>query len=294
MILPAIQTDGIRFIEAGTAKTFPYVGASDFALFRRWLMPSGPSALVEPRLAEWRQLAQEGGYDGPIVLRVFRYAASWNQFGITDPWSYDFAEITYFTEFCRARGFYVSWTCGDSQVVCPEQNGPRGQQEHLNRTCAALVPTFAFLQTCNEPFKNGIDIAAVVPPAWGSYLRETGAYGEVGSWPPPVLDFVTYHGDRTIDYPRWPKTIHDMPVQASVLNAMHGKPAVLNEPLRAEHGSDPEWYERMGLLVAFCAGVTFHSQRGRDGDGFDASAGNQRACAVGFFRGIASGIRLVV
>lgn len=299
-MLPAIHVEGVNFVDE-TGKRFPYVGVSDFALFKRWLMHDGPAALVAPRLAEWRALAEAGGYRGPIVLRVFRYSHPNNKFGIGDPWSYDFAEITKFTQFCGERGFYVDWTCGDSQHILPEKDGPRGQQEHLNRTCAALVGcTNAFVETSNESMKNGqLAEHGVVPSAWGSYLRDSGAYGEKGDWPVGTnLDFVSYHGTRSRGgLAPWPKWLIDVFAQAAVLSTEHGKPAVLKEPVgadepdypgrRPDRESNPDLFARLGLVIAFCAGVTFHSQDGRDGDALKPT---QRQCAIAFFRGIAAGL----
>src|SRR3954469_17878139 len=124
-MLQAVHADGVDF-KTSDGKRFTYVGVSDFALFARSQQRDGYHALVAPRLNEWRSYAKAGGYgDGPIVLRVFRYAAPPNRFAI-DPWSYPFSAITTFTEVCAKEGFYVDWTCGDSQIALPNPDGPRG------------------------------------------------------------------------------------------------------------------------------------------------------------------------
>src|SRR5262249_19516733 len=133
------------------------------------------------------------------VLRVFRYAAQPNPFAL-DPWGYSFQEMYNFTEFCGERGFYVDWTCGDAQIVLPEKDGPKGQQQHQNQTCATLAQIPCFIERCNQPFKNGVSDEVVVPQ-WGVYLRDTGNYGESKDWPWPVLDFGSYHGTREDQYP---------------------------------------------------------------------------------------------
>ena len=61
MTLPGIRASGRYLVEAGTNKTFHYVGIDAFALFKRWLMPNGPWALVEPILNERKALAVEAG-----------------------------------------------------------------------------------------------------------------------------------------------------------------------------------------------------------------------------------------
>ena len=83
MSLSAIHVDGIDF-KTSDGKIFKYVGTTEFALFKRWLMPSGPTHLVLPILEERKRIAHEGGYDGPLVARVMRYAAPPNAFAI-DP-----------------------------------------------------------------------------------------------------------------------------------------------------------------------------------------------------------------
>lgn len=297
MTLPVVRVAGTEFVTED-GQYFPYVGVSDFALFKRWLMPNGSWALVEPRLAEWRAIAHAGGYDGPIVLRVFRYAHPDNAFGIGDPWSYDFTQLTELTEFVGERGFYIDWTTGDSQWIIPDQNGPRGQQQHLNMTCAALAGTTnAFVETSNESFKNGqLAEHGVVPPVWGQYLRDSGAYGESSNWPVGTnLDFISYHGSRSDKgMAPWPFWIGEMWASALVLNTTHGKPAVMKEPIGfaevavpGRRSNNPQHAFRMGLVGSVCAGVTFHSQDGRDGDGLRPV---QRACAEAFFAGIKAAI----
>lgn len=287
MIQP-VSAQGHNFIKADGAQ-FSYVGVSDFALFKRWLMPNGRAALVTPRLDEWRAYA--GSYNGPIVLRVFRYASPTNLFGM-DPWSYDFAQMRVFAEFCAARSFYIDWTCGDSQVVLPN---PSDQQEHLNRTCAAVVGLPGFIETCNEPFKNGIDTLLVIPPFWGGYLRDSGYYSEIQTWNAANnLDYLSYHSGRdTGGMSPWPKWLIDMNDQLAVLmNAFH-KPVVLKEPIGfaeenipGRRSNDPVLAFRMGQIVSY-GGVTFHSDDGRDGDHLRPV---QATCARAFFAGVAGAL----
>lgn len=288
-MLSTLHIDGGDF-KAVDGSIVRYVGVSDFALFKRWLMPSGRTHLVAPRLAEWRAYAKAGGYDGPIVLRVFRYATASNLFGI-DPWSYDFKELRLFTQFCAEQGFYVDWTCGDNQIVCPEAGGPKGQQQHLNETCAALASVFCFIETCNEPWKNGIDPTRVQPARWGSYLRDSGLYMEHDDWVRLEsaaafnLDFISYHGRRDESGLYWTKWLIDMFDAADNMLTTFGKPAVHKEPQRCNRTGSPRdaalWF-RMGLVTAFC-GVTFHSENGRDGDHLSP---HEEACCEAFFAGV--------
>lgn len=294
-MLSPIHADGRKLVDAN-GKEFKYVGVADFCLFKRSLMTNGYPALVERRLAEWKQLAGAGGYNGPIILRVFRYAAYWNPFSL-DPWSYSMSAATQFTNYCGDRGFYVDWTCGDSQEVLPNPDGPKGQQQHLNEFCAALTPcSNAFIQTCNEPFKNGIDVGKVVPPKWGSLIRSSGYYSDAGSWDHTLdLDYIDFHPDRSSDgvnneVPKWVGKLFESSVYLRPFN----KPIVYEEPIGADEvnkpgsrSNIPEYFRMAGLSIGLQAGITFHSQNGVFGDQLGPV---QSACAANFFSGVKGGI----
>lgn len=273
----------------------PYVGVSFFPGFSRFRMRDGWNALVVPLLDEIRAASRVGGWgDRPIFLRTFRYAAYWNAFAL-DPWSYmdangAFTPLMDFTQRCLDRGFLIDWTCGDAQEVLPEQDGPRGQQEHQNKTCAAMASLPGVIQRCNERFKNGVHDGVTVPK-WGPYVTCSGDYGEVSQWPWAVFDIWDYHGGRDSGglYP-WPKWLVDMDDQAATLLDTTGKFGRLGEPRRLDEmpGEDNRaelWFE-MGKRVTNQNGVTLHSQYGRDGRGF-TNAPVTRAGFEAFFAGVA-------
>ena len=297
MSLSALHVDGVDF-KTADGRIFKAVGSAEFALFKRWLMPNGPAALVLPILNERKRLAVESGYDGPLVARVFRFAAPPNAFAL-NPWSYPMSAVTEFTQFLGEHGWYVDWTCGDAQIVLPEQNGPRGQQEHLNQFCAALVPCAnAIVQTCNEPFKNGIDILLVIPPKWGSYVRYSGYYNDDGHWDFAAdLDCIGFHSARDAAGVYWPKWLIDMDDQAAVLlTRPNPKPVIFDEPIGADENNipgrrsnNPAYFARMGLTIAYCAGLYFHSTPGLSSDGFGPVVAD---CWRGFCRGIAAGLKV--
>lgn len=286
-MLSPIHVSGKTFRDVNN-NIFKYVGVSAFGLFKRWLAPNGPSALVAPILAEWRELANIGEYKGPIVLRVFRYAHPNNPFGV-NPHSYPFSAITAFTNFCGERGFYVDWTSGDSQYVLPDQSK---QQLHLNETCAAIAGcSNAFLQTTNEDFKNGIDVSVVKPAQWGTYPRSSGYYTEVGAWDHSKdLDFIDFHPDRSDDeghtVPKWVGKLFESAVYLSPFPV----PIVYEEPIGADEvnipgrrSNDPLLFRQAGLAVGVVAGMTFHSTAGLSSDGLGPV---QKACAANWFYGI--------
>lgn len=296
MTLSTLHVDGIQFKDE-SGKPWAYVGLTASALFKRWLEPDGPRVVVEPTLQLWRAMATEGGYDGEITLRVFRFAAPPNVFAL-DPWAYPMTAVTAFTQFCNDRRFRIDWTCGDAQVVLPDPHGPTGQQQHLNEFCAALVPiaTTNFLQTCNEPLKNGIDITRIVPAAaasWGGHwLRDSGMYYG-GAWDrSTILDFVSLHTDRGMEGPvvKWLGKIFESAVYLWPL----GVPAVQNEPMgfdeiaSGSRSDNPHYAGLLGLGVAF-GGIGFHSTAGHSCDAFGPIT---RACAVQYFRGVAAGLKV--
>ena len=297
MSLLPLHAEGID-IKNSDGQVVKLIGSTEFALFGRWLMKDGPTALVEPILNERRRLAREGGYEGPLVARVMRFAAPPNAFALA-PWSYNFTEVTKFTQFCGDHGWYVDWTCGDAQIVGPNPIGSQGQQQHMNEFCAALVPcNNAIVQTCNEPFKNGIDVLNIVPPRWGTYLRYSGAYGEAGNWPFPAdLDFRGYHPERRNEGSPWPRWSYDcIDAAVALSNMLPALPAILDEPIGADENdipgrrsNRPELFARLGLAAAYCAGVYFHSTPGLSSDGFGP---NVASCFRAFCRGAAGAVKL--
>jgi hypothetical protein len=298
MMLSPLHVDGLQFRDS-SQRIVTLIGSTEFALFKRWLMPNGPTALVLPILEERKRIAHEASYDGPLVARVMRFAAPPNAFALA-PWAYPMAQVTAFTQFCGEHGWYVDWTCGDAQIVLPNPNGPTGQQQHLNEFCFALAgcPN-AIIQTCNEPFKNGIDVTQVVPPKWGTYLRYSGAYGESGNWPFSAdLDFRGYHPERdTGGLEPWQKWAFDCQDSAAVLTDMNPRlPAIMDEPIGADENdipgrrsNRPELFARLGLATAYCAGVYFHSTPGLSSDGFGPVVTN---CFREFVRGAKAGASL--
>lgn len=294
MNLSILHVDGRQFKD-DTGKPWPYVNMTAFALFKRYLEPTGPEVVVGPTLDLWRAMATEAGLpaDFEITLRVFRFAGGTNPFAL-DPWSYPMAAVTEFTQFCNDRHFRVDWTCGDAQLVLPNQDGPTGQQEHLNQFCAALVPIQGtnFIQTCNEPFKNGIDVSRIIPPQWGTYLRCSGMYYE-GRWDASTnLDFINYHTPRATEgaVVKWvTKAFEAAPYlwlagRAPVQDEMMG----FDEVNSGNRSAAPDYAFLLGLAVAV-TGVGFHSTLGRSCNAFGPVT---RACCVSFMRGVKGGLGL--
>lgn len=293
--LPGIRINGPYFIDV-TGKRFPFVEFDAFSLYQRELMANGRSALVAPWLDALRRLATEGGYHGPIVLRVFRHAGPWNAFHLVPSEHPDYlTKLRPFVEYCGSLGFYVDLTGGDAQAIFPN---PGAIQQHVNDVCAAVVDLpNVFVQTSNEPFKNGIDVNVVRPPQWGSVnplLRDSGAYGEQDSWPTSSdLDFLDFHPSREDSGSPYPKWIAETYASAFNLMQTRGKPVRIAEPMGfaevnkpGARSTDPALARLLGGVAGIC-GIGFHSDDGMACDGLRPV---QRACAVSFFQGVQGAI----
>lgn len=274
-MLPSVKLSGADYFLNDDGSEFHYVGYSDFGLWKRFHMDNGPEALVRPLLIERRLIADRAGYEGPLVARVFRYAHPDNAFGIV-PQAVDVGKINGFLDLCAEYGFYVDWTSGDSQHLLPN---PHDQQVWLNQFCAA-TQRFCFMETCNEPFKNGkLPQNGVKSPPSPYYLRDSGNYVDITTVRPWEyqydLDFISYHGTRSGSEPRFPKWLWDMTAQAATLRTKVKKPTVLKEPIgfhtipqAGRRYNDPYLAKCLGLLIAYC-GQCWHSQLGLESNGFD-------------------------
>jgi hypothetical protein len=294
-VMPAVKLSGADFFLNEDGSEFHYVGMSDFGLWKRFNMDNGPEALVRPILIERRQIADLAGYRGPIVLRVFRYSHPDNPFGLL-PSQSDFSKINSFLDMCAEYNFYVDFTCGDSQHVLPNVID---QQNWLNQF-TNNVQRFCFMETCNEPFKNGeLPQNGVKPASSVYYLRDSGNYINVTNTIPWEykydLDFISYHGTRSSDLgPRFPKWLWDMTAQAATLRHKVGRPLVLKEPIGFHSINQPgrrynDTYlaKCLGALILYC-GQCFHSQLGLQSDGFDDS---HKEAAFQYFAGVAGALR---
>jgi len=309
--LPALKVDGIRVVEKDSGKRVHLVGLSEFAMFKRYLMPGGPAAYVAPVLVERKKLAESMGWKGPIFIRVFRHARASNVFGITDPWSYadsvtgHFDKLTEFCNFCGDYGFYVDLTAGDFQDCFPNPVGPKGQQQHVNETIAALVQCpNAIFQLSNEPFQNGCIVhpkntppTAGQPNSWGDTLKDSGYYANTVDWDHSMdLQLLCDHTERGDVNNVIPKFIYDMPVAASYMLEL-GKPVKLEEPIGADENIIPgrrtnraNLFKQMGEVASYGVGVYFHSTLGLSSDGFSVAPRTQE-CFENFFAGVAGVVK---
>ncbi len=288
--VPELHVEG-RYLVDSTGKRIRLPGVSAFALFKRYLMNNGWDALCAPILAEWRQVAHEGGYDGPIVLRVFRHAASWNEFGITDPWSYTPAQIHDFASRCAALGFYIDWVGGDYQECFPTGlDGDFGVHKHHNVFTSALVGlTNNIWCISNEPFKNGLDPFQALPPPWAPKVWYSGSYDDARD-----TVAVNLHTDRSEEAgaQKWVGKAHE----SAPYMWKHNLPVIYDEPMGADElaipgkrSNVPAYFGILGSVIAAVSLVYFHCTDGMPCNGLRPIT---RQCAVEFFRGVVGGLHV--
>lgn len=266
--LKKIKVAGDFFIYEDGSE-FHYVGLSDFAQFKRMCMDNGPEALVRPLLIERRQIADKAGYNGPLVARVFRTSHPNNSFGQM-PDKVKFELINSFLDLCAEYNTYVDWTSGDNWYTFPDLIE---RQKFIDKF-SKEIKRFCLFETENEPFKNGNSPQqGIIPPPSEWYLRDSGNYVFINdntSWEYQYdLDFISFHGDRNNDPLRWPKWVCDLDDSISMLRSRVNKPPVLKEPNKfGPYYNDPSYAKCLGLR-ANMGGVTFHSQKGLESNGFD-------------------------
>jgi hypothetical protein len=223
-----------------------------------------------------------------VVNRVFRYSDPANSFG-TLPGTTDYTQVNNFMDLCAEYNVYVDWTCGDSQKPFMLPN-VLDQQRDLDKFTSSIA-RFCFVETCNEPFKNGwLPQNGVKPKPSNFYLRDSGYYVYISDdtkWETKYdLDFISFHGDRTNRPERWPRWVCDLDDSLSALRTIVGKASVLKEPHKfsttGNYYIDPSYAKCLGLR-ANLGGVTFHYQLGLESNGFDDPT---RIAYGEFFKGV--------
>lgn len=309
-MIPTLGVSGGQLIDTASGAVVRLPGVGLFSLFKRFLLsPTGWRDLCEPILLEVRRVATEGGYTGPIVIRVFRCAAPPNAFAL-DPWSYDFTRVTEFTNLCAGLGFIVDWSGGDFQKVFPstdpnmgQVNGDHGINQHTNQFCAALAGIFHIFNMCNEPFKNGVDCYKTVPPPWRSAVWYSGVYYG-GAWDPSTDGTcINLHTDRGTENNGQTHKWVTKPFESAPYLWPNGKPIFYDEPMGADEkvidgrrSNVPCYFGVLGLTIGVVSAVYFHSTAGQSCDGMGPDFATvwpiTRQCMVHYFRGIVGGLKV--
>ncbi len=261
---------------------FPFRGADSYSLYQRFLLGQD----IMPVVRELVGL-------GVNVLRVF---AMFNEHGIgkvngmgrlqhTQPAYYD--RWGPFADLLATVGMRLEVVLlADAQDLIPSTDA---QQAHVNRLYDILEPHWnvSFVETCNEPAKNGVDLDRVIPRR-GLILRASGNYDVRDCHIDHVLDYVTTHTERKPEWPRTCRALGEIRDGAECLDAVR-VPVVSDEPTgyaeaaRPDSRSGPGYFPDDGRVTdqnpegwsylddarvyaagcqMFGAGSTFHSDSG--------------------------------
>lgn len=283
-----LHTEGRGFKDAN-AKEWHYRGCSEFGLFKNFVQ--GGFVAIDKVVTERLSIFGPG-----MVFRTFRYAGNNNTFALAPDWSPTRLDKALdLTRYLAARGCRIDFTAGDAQLVLP---GEAEQQAEVNSFYEAIEgESNAFFQTCNEAFKNGINVQRVKPPK-GRVLRSSGYY-EIGPdsafgnpWGEKtlggtMLDFLDYHSIRDGLNTPYPKAIWD-PVED--MYSFVEVPIVDEEPFGFNDNLVPGRRSnnpRDGFRLAcerrlWEVGVNFHSDCGID---FQPFTPKVRECATSFIKG---------
>lgn len=186
-----------------------------------------------------------------------------------------------------SRGMRCEWSVGDMQVLLPDLSAQRdwyGRQAEVLKDYDLLVA-----ETCNEPFKNGVDVAAIGRLGHG-IVQASGNYD-----PPclPALDYATDHPPRDNEWPRKSKELYDLYTGWDGLPGGVRIPWVNDEGMGADENNQPgkrsnvpnDFFDMGGCDALMGAGGTFHFTDGVYGR---VPGPTQQACARSYVAGAKS------
>src|SRR5262249_49574346 len=132
-------------------------GFTDFLLFYKFLTGVNIGAILDERIAL-----------GANVLRVFGMVG-WDYVNPRfSPGNFPnyFDKLGEFIGMLADRKVRTEFVIfADAQGIMPD---PEAQKQHAAAVMSQLAGGWnVFVETCNEPFKNGVDVSKVVPPAVG-------------------------------------------------------------------------------------------------------------------------------
>lgn len=226
-------------------------GSTDFMLFRDYLDGKDISAVLLERNITGANLVRVLGMAHYIPVNAGQ--VSFN------PASYPsyFDQLHRFIDLVATFGLRVEFTAlADAQLLMP---GAPEQDAFLFRVLSAL-PETAFLEIANEPFKNGVDVAARLKNLPRTQILV--ASGDYTFEKPIVANYMTVHESRDAEWPR-----------KSRLDEWYGQahvPIVWDEPIGADESDQPgrrssaveDFYDLCAGAALHGAGLTFHSTSG--------------------------------
>jgi len=264
VVLPALSARG-PVIDSG-GQPWRWCGASAFLLGARIALGEN----VTPFL-DW---AQSTGFN---VLRVFLTMKIVPEQRHMAPFILTPEQVQRLLETVNRRGLYVELTLGDLQLLMPDHDD---QRRYLESIQAGVNP----FEHCNEPFKNGMDVAKMgrvrsAFQASGNYrLDEAMVDGVLVQSMAGVLDYFTNHSVRKAEWPRTPHSAEELYEgwRAVVSSAPHkgrrvffdgvGVPVVEDEPTGAAEEAKgdsrsnvpADFFDYAASAGLFCGGATAH------------------------------------
>jgi hypothetical protein len=252
VIAPAVGrvvTNGEMFSLSGSP--WQWRGSTDFMLFRDYLNGKDISEVLTQR--------REAGANIIRVLGMAHYIpvnAGQPAFNVSNYPQY-FDKLRTFVDYVATFGLRVEFTAlADGQLLMPDA----AQQDAFLARVVGALPETAFLEICNECWKNGVDPAA----RWKNLPRTAlvVATGDYTFEKPIVAEYVTVHESRDAEWPRksrldeWYANVH--------------MPVVWDEPIGADETNQPDrrsnvvedFYDLCAGAALHGAGLTFHSTSG--------------------------------
>ncbi len=252
-----IHPDGEVFRRAD-GSIYQWRGETQFLLFRDFLDGRDLSDRLNAIVNRNANLVRVLGMAHYIPLNAGQVGFNPAQYG--DRY---FTGLGEFADLLSRYGLRVEFTAlADAQILMPIE---RDQRAFLEKVAGVLTSKpHAFLETGNEPFKNGFDPKRLgrVP----GVVQASGVYDYNDAGTPYAslyaLDYVTVHPPRDNEWPR--KTRLD-----EYSNALD-RPVVWDEPMGAAEVNDPgrrsnvvsDFAEMCAGTALHGAGATFHSEAG--------------------------------
>lgn len=226
-------------------------GSTDFMLFRDYLDGKNIDAVLLERYNAGANIVRVLGMAHYIPVNAGQRAFEVSSYGTY------FDRLHRFCDYAATFGLRVEFTAlADAQILMP---GAPEQDAFLFRVLSAL-PETAFLEIANEPFKNGVDVAARLKNL--PHTQILVASGDYTFEKPIVAGYMTVHESRDAEWPRKSR-LDEWYANAHV-------PVVWDEPIGADESNQPgrrsnqpeDFFDLCSGAALHGAGLTFHSTAG--------------------------------
>lgn len=243
-----VVANGPRFFLNG--QPWQWRGATDFMLFRDYLDGKDLSAVLLDRVSSGATLVRVLGMAHYIPVN-----AGQAEFSVSHYPNY-FDRLPQFVAYVASFGLRVEFTAiADGQILMVAASDQREFIRHVS----LVLPDTAFLELCNEPFKNGCDVADLKNYVRGEVIYATGNY----DWDNTIVGmYLTQHEARDEEWPRktrldeWSGHLHVAAVSDEPMGA-----AETDQPGRRSSNYN-DFFDFCAGNAMHGAGMTFHSENG--------------------------------